>query len=197
MTTTKNISGKQVAKRNVILAAATSTFARYGYQKTSMDEVARAARASRQGLYLHFPAKEELFRATVEYALSAQFAAARVALEDDGRTLETRLTTACNEWSGRYVGVGNQGAADLIEASTLLTGTLLVEFDQQFEQNLALAIASSPAGAFYGRAGLSSLAVAKNLHATTRGLKHSCESHDAFLEGLRVAVLILIAPIST
>ena len=44
-------------RRSRLLEAALGVFLRYGYKKTSMDEVARAADLSRQGLYLHFATK--------------------------------------------------------------------------------------------------------------------------------------------
>ncbi|MEI9814332.1 MAG: helix-turn-helix domain-containing protein [Acidobacteriota bacterium] len=40
---------------------------RYGIRKTSMDEIAAAAKLSRQGLYLFFPGKEALFRDVIGY----------------------------------------------------------------------------------------------------------------------------------
>ena len=40
--------------------AATATFLRYGFKKTSMDDVAQAAGVSRQGLYLYFETKDVL-----------------------------------------------------------------------------------------------------------------------------------------
>jgi TetR/AcrR family transcriptional regulator, regulator of autoinduction and epiphytic fitness len=184
---------RQSAKRDAILTAATATFARFGYRKTSMDEVARAAGASRQGLYLHFPTKEELFRATVEYALSAQLGAATAALRNEAQPLHTRLVSACDEWNGRYVGVGGADAGDLTEASAALTGSILARYEQQFEQQVAQAVRSSPHGTFYERMGVPSLEVAKTLHAAIRGLKHSCLSHEEFLEGVRVAVRVLLA----
>jgi AcrR family transcriptional regulator len=48
-----------------LLDAALGVFSRFGYRKTSMDEVARMADFSRQGLYFYYAAKEDLFRATV------------------------------------------------------------------------------------------------------------------------------------
>ena len=56
-------------RRRGPLEAALTVFARYGYAKTSMDEIARTAQVSRQGLYLHFATKEELFRVAVRNAL--------------------------------------------------------------------------------------------------------------------------------
>lgn len=65
------------SRREAVLEAAIGVFARYGFRKSSMDEVARAAGVSRQGLYLHFADKEELFRTAVAYKLQAQLTAAR------------------------------------------------------------------------------------------------------------------------
>jgi AcrR family transcriptional regulator len=61
----KRTNGLADSRRRSLLDAALTVFSRYGYQKTSMDEVARSAQLSRQGLYLHFATKEELFQAAV------------------------------------------------------------------------------------------------------------------------------------
>lgn len=44
-----------------ILAAAEECFARYGFQKTSMEDIAREAGLSRRSVYRHFPDKSALF----------------------------------------------------------------------------------------------------------------------------------------
>jgi AcrR family transcriptional regulator len=82
-------------RHEALLTAAVGVFARFGYRKTSMDEVARAAGVSRQGLYLLFADKEELFRKAVNFKLSGQLRAALEALSNPSRPLETRLVAAC------------------------------------------------------------------------------------------------------
>jgi AcrR family transcriptional regulator len=49
--------------RERILDAALALFARHGFQRASMIDVARAAGVSRPALYLHFAGKPELFAA--------------------------------------------------------------------------------------------------------------------------------------
>jgi AcrR family transcriptional regulator len=49
-----------------ILSAAENIFARFGYQRASMSEIAQEAGLTRQALYHHYPGKEALFRAVVE-----------------------------------------------------------------------------------------------------------------------------------
>ena len=87
-------------KKAEILDAATAVFLRYGYRKTSMDDLARAAGLSRQGLYLHFRTKEALFDAVVGHAVAATRATASAALADEGRTLAGRLTGALTALHG-------------------------------------------------------------------------------------------------
>jgi len=53
-------------KRRQIRQAAVGEFLRKGYAGTSMDDLAAAARVSKQTVYKHFGSKEELFVAIIE-----------------------------------------------------------------------------------------------------------------------------------
>jgi AcrR family transcriptional regulator len=165
-----------------------SVFARFGYRKTSMDDVARSAGVSRQGLYLSFANKEELFRRAVEHSLNSQLASAIAALSRFNDVLETRLISACTEWSGRFVGSLGTDAADLMCASTSLAGATLREYEWQFEEALAAAIARSPLAEKCAAAGLDIADVARALHATARGLKQACKTKEDFVKGMTAAV---------
>src|ERR1700678_3238330 len=109
-------------RQRALLDAAVGVFARYGFRKTSMDEVARAAGVSRQGLYLQFANKEELFRRALDHSFNSQLNAAVAALSVRGDSLEFRIIAACDAWSGRFVGSRGADAADLMCASTALAG---------------------------------------------------------------------------
>lgn len=52
--------------REKILKVASRIFGKYGFQKTTMDEIARTARKAKGSLYYYFKSKEELFLAVVE-----------------------------------------------------------------------------------------------------------------------------------
>src|SRR3981081_924822 len=93
------------SRHDALLEAAVGVFARYGFRKASMDEVARAAGVSRQGLYLLFADKEELFRKAVAYKLTRQLSAAIVELSNEREPLEARLIAACDQWAGQHVGI--------------------------------------------------------------------------------------------
>jgi len=51
--------------RNKILTVADKLFSRFGFHKTSMDEIAKISRKAKGSLYYHFASKEELFTAVV------------------------------------------------------------------------------------------------------------------------------------
>jgi AcrR family transcriptional regulator len=184
------------ARRLATLDSAVRVFARYGFRKASMDEVARAAGVSRQGLYLRFANKEELFRKALAHSLNSQLDAALAALGRKHDCLEFRLIAACDAWSGRFVGSLGSDAADLMCASTSLAGATLTHYQTQFELAVARAIADSPLDGFCTTAGFCPADLARVLHATARGLKQSSASREEFVKGITVAARMFCAPLS-
>lgn len=53
------------ATRNAIVEAASDLFARSGYPKTSMDDIADHARVTKGAIYHHFPNKQAVFEAVL------------------------------------------------------------------------------------------------------------------------------------
>lgn len=51
--------------RITILNVASRLFSRYGFHKTSMDEIAKTARKAKGSLYYHFESKEVLFKEVI------------------------------------------------------------------------------------------------------------------------------------
>jgi AcrR family transcriptional regulator len=182
-------------RRQKLLEAAISVFTRFGFRKTSMDEVARAAGVSRQGLYLHFSTKEELFSAAVEHTLRTSLEAASQKLGDGGLALDRKLVLAFDEWVGRFVGMMGAGASDLVEASKALVGPMVAELDALFVQAVTKTIRTSRLMAAYKASGLTARQLADTLYATARGLKYASTTRQAFVEGMTVAVRALCAPL--
>src|SRR5713226_1397364 len=65
----KNASAREggSAKPNAIVLAALELFTRYGYRKTSIDDIAQAAQVAKRTVYLHFENKAAVFLAILEY----------------------------------------------------------------------------------------------------------------------------------
>lgn len=58
-------SPNQLVRRERLLKSAASLFSRWGFDKTSMDDIAREAGISKGAVYLEFPTKDALFKAVM------------------------------------------------------------------------------------------------------------------------------------
>jgi len=181
-------------KKSRLLDAALATFVRYGYRKTSMEEVARAADVSRQTLYLHFATKEDLFRAAVAHAMEAGLDLAARSLQGSSLPIVRKLAGAFDAWFGRYIGM-SANMTDLEEAGHALVGPLFAESEKRFVEMIGKAIRSSALPAAYKSEGISVRQMADMLCATARGLKHECASRGEFGERFDVALRALCMPL--
>ncbi len=68
--------------RETLLKTAQKLFARFGFNKTTVDEIASAAHIAKSTLYHHFASKEDIFRAVIER---------------EGQTLAKRIRDAVEE----------------------------------------------------------------------------------------------------
>lgn len=183
------------ARRHALFEAAAAVFMRYGFRKTSMDEVAQAAGISRQGLYLHFATKEELFVATLRHVLGSALQQATQCLETQEQPFELRLVAALDAWMGRFVGSMGPGASDIVQASNALLGPIVAEHEQQFHQLLVKALRASGLPAHYKDAGVGAPQLVATLLAAARGLKYSCKSPPEFSHQMAIVVRVLCVPI--
>jgi AcrR family transcriptional regulator len=178
-------SAADTDRRTMVLNSAMLTFARFGYRKTSMEEVARAAHISRPGLYFLFSSKETLFRAAVTQALEHDVTAVEHILADTGRPLPERLVEAFDQWAGRYIGPLTRDVAVVIEDNPDLLGEIVETTPRRFEELLTAAIAVES-----GRE--AAPAVAQTMISASIGLKHQAASRDFYLERLEVAIDLLV-----
>ncbi len=179
------------------------TFARYGYRRASMDQVADAAGLTRQALYHHFESKEALFRAVVEalHDGALQAAAAGGALaEQTGSSLADVLAGQV-EAKMRYVIERLQGSPHVEE--------LLSEHQHQagdlnqrsHDQMLALEVATIERLARIQRLALrddmSALDLARSVQFALRGdneLKLDMITLDELTRVVRLIVLGALEP---
>jgi AcrR family transcriptional regulator len=172
-------------RRTMVLDSALVTFARFGYRKTSMEEVARAAHISRPGLYFLFSSKETLFRAAVTQALERDIAAVEHVLADTGRPLPERLIEAFDQWAGRYIGPLTRDVAVVVEDNPDLLGEIVETTPRRFEELITDAIAVES-----GRE--AAPPVAQTMISASIGLKHQAASRELYLERLKVAIDLLV-----
>jgi AcrR family transcriptional regulator len=179
------------ARRGAILDAAIRVFSRYGYKKTSMDDLARAAGLSRQGLYLHFATKEALFEQAVRHAVEAMRTGSRAALARDKMPIETRLLGAFEALQVHAVGQAEAASMnELLEAAAQIVGPIVNELEQEIMSEIARALRTSGVAARWKPLGVSAKDLAENLYATSLGLKHRVHDADDYRERMRIAIQI-------
>jgi AcrR family transcriptional regulator len=85
----------QNTRRDNILQAAAAAFARYGYEKTTLDDISQSVGLNKASLYYYFKNKDDLFVAVVVMETSAFFTdlqAKTLAIPDVRRQVRYYLT---------------------------------------------------------------------------------------------------------
>jgi AcrR family transcriptional regulator len=185
-------------RRGRVLAAALEVFGRYGFRKTSMDEVARSADISRQGLYLYFASKEALFRAAVRQELDTALGDASRCLNEEGAALDQRVVAALDAWLGRYV--GSMLASDisgLLQNPAVQIEDVVDAAVATFDARLAAAVAAATAETDRRRLGMTPEEIAAALHTVGQGAKYLAssrgESRAEFVARLTAPVRLVLA----
>lgn len=121
-----------------ILDAALAVFHQYGYGKATMQDIARAAGLSRAALYLHFPTKEDLFRAGTRRAHAQALERADVALAAEGDVV-ARVDAAMAAYFGGLMAqiASSVHGGELFDASLSVTGDLVAESHDALIERLA------------------------------------------------------------
>jgi AcrR family transcriptional regulator len=78
----RKLQERTAVTRDLLLSAAEQLFARVGYEKAQVEEIAEAAGFSKGALYAHFKSKEDLFLALYEKKTAGSLAKLRHALEN-------------------------------------------------------------------------------------------------------------------
>src|SRR6267378_4289502 len=126
------------AKPNAIVLAALELFTRYGYRKTSINDIARAAQVAKRTVYLHFENKAAVFLAILEY-LGDQVGQRCTAAERAGGTAVDRLTGLLDA----YFGMGfelfskSEHMPELEETFSKLARTRIGNLNAEYEAQLA------------------------------------------------------------
>src|SRR5258708_17117505 len=106
-----------------------------------MDEIARSADISRQGLYLRFASKDALFRAAVRHELDTALGEVSRCLDEEGVGLERRVVAALDAWLGRYVGsMLTLDLGSLLQNPAMRLGDVVNPAVGSFDDRLAAAI---------------------------------------------------------
>lgn len=84
---------KTIQIQSRILEEASSLFIHYGFEKTTMDDIALAAKCSKRTLYNHFNDKEKLFIAAVSVKLDSIKSSLSGVIQDDNISIGNKFVT--------------------------------------------------------------------------------------------------------
>ena len=158
-------------RRSRILDGARAAFLRFGFERTSLADIAAGAGVSRTALYHYFPGKEDVLRAVVEELHAANLCQATAALEKSA-TLKAALAGLLEAKFGRLLAAISTSphAAELADAAHRLTGAATRTADDAFQKLVVSALVR------HGR-GNDAEGAADTLIAATKGLMRSGEAH--------------------
>lgn len=131
------------AKRVRVLDAAFRLVLAYGYQRTTMDDIARAAGMSRPGIYLLFKNKNDICRAIAVNTMRRSLDAAREALAGEAAFSE-RLAAAVDKsvFAITRPFAESPHGAELLDMKTSLCGDLIETWSHDLTALFTQAIAA-------------------------------------------------------
>jgi AcrR family transcriptional regulator len=178
-------SASSSGRREIILDAAMQAFAAFGYRRTSMDDVARAARVSRPGLYFLFDSKPALFREAVTRAIGRDLEAVAQVLAEDS-PLRDRLRAAFDRWAGSYVGPLTGQEAGAHDFDPALLGSVLETAPGRFQELLTAAISEVYPNDAADRA--------RTLVSASIGIKHQVQTQVQYSAAIQIAIDLITLP---
>ena len=130
-------------KKARILDGALAVIGHFGVKKTSMDELAKAAGLSKQGLY-HFESKEELLAAAADRYFTEGLRLVKEALSRPEVALQERLVEAMYAWCGRHLAHFHPSTLEVMEPRDNPISSKVQEVKLEFCRLLAEAVAKRP-----------------------------------------------------
>jgi AcrR family transcriptional regulator len=182
------VSAPLSERQDAILEAAFRVFATYGFRRTSMDDIAKAAGMSRSALYLHYRNKEDIFRSLTQRFLEKALRDMAEVLSRD-QPAEQVLIAAFAAKDGAVVEaiLGTPHGAELMDAGTAISCDLVTEAEARIVTMLAgwLRRQALPEGIG------SPEEIAQTIIAALHGLKTSARDFAAYRAGqVRLARLL-------
>src|SRR6195256_271592 len=188
----KSSRARGSAQREAILVAATAAFLRYGFKKTSMDDVARAAGVSRQGLYLYFDTKDLLFRESLQHLMSRLISNARAAAEDGNLSLRDRLLGAFEAvHCSAFHNASREDALELLQSAQSAAGALLVQSERDLMGIAAALLTEAGVADRWEKAGVPGAELAEQVLMRAKGTQPSVDTLTAYRKRMRTAIRIV------
>jgi AcrR family transcriptional regulator len=178
-------------KRARVLEGAMRVFLNYGFSRTTMDDIARAADMSRPALYLLFRNKTDIFRAIASSMLAQSTETTRAELEGD-RPFAERMMAAIDKSFIAMMRLvsGSAHGAELLDIKNSLACDIAASWRADMRTSIARAIEREArrVGVDLPSQGLSAEGVANLLLDGLEGIKSRISAPDEQREAARCLV---------
>lgn len=168
-------------KRARVLEGAMRVFLNYGFSRTTMDDIARAADMSRPALYLLFRNKTDIFRAIASSMLAQSTETTRAELEGD-RPFAERMMAAIDKSFIAMMRLvsGSAHGAELLDIKNSLACDIAASWRADMRTSIARAIEREArrVGVDLPSQGLSAEGVANLLLDGLEGIKSRISAPD-------------------
>jgi AcrR family transcriptional regulator len=176
-------------RQDLILNAAWVAFARYGFRRTSMADIAKGAGISRAALYLHYRNKEDIFRSLAKQYFETALAAMTTALAEPGKAPDAQLAAAFAAKDGALMELvlNSPHGGELMDAGFSISADITAQGEEQMAAVLAEWFAKRGVPVDLG----SPVELSQTVMAALKGLKASSANYDSYRAGqVRLARLI-------
>ncbi|GAB4331837.1 MAG: TetR/AcrR family transcriptional regulator [Flammeovirgaceae bacterium] len=176
---------KNNRRKETIMKAASECFSRYGYEKTTLDDIGKTAKLNKASLYYYFKNKEEIFIQVI-LEESQKYISALQKSVDDFKTCEEKITHYLIERIRYYKNVLNLNQLSIEILHQIepifdqLYNTLLEQEIQFIQQILDEAIKKE------GYAVIDTKKVAESIIDMSTGLKHETVRRSGALQAKEI-----------
>lgn len=182
---------QKLSRGEEIAEATVPVFLRYGMRKTSMDDLAAAAGLSRQGLYLHFKTKQQLFHASLQRVVARIRATVARELAGADLSARERLLGAFTALHGPAATATSEELNELLAAAHTVGDSLVHDLEHFVVDAVAAVLRTEGAPE---RTGISAEDLAWHLLAVSAGVKHLTVAPEDRTRHLHVAIALALGP---
>ncbi|MFC6093005.1 TetR/AcrR family transcriptional regulator [Saccharothrix lopnurensis] len=185
-------SGRALSRSEEIADAAIPVFLRFGLRKTSMDDLAKAAGLSRQGLYLHFKNKQQLFHAGLQRVVAQTQAAVARELARADLPAHERLMGAFTALHGPAATATGDAVHELLAAARTSGDSLLHDLERFVVEAVSDVLRAE--GAPERNPGVSAEDLAFQLLAVAAGVKQLTVPPGDRARHIHLAIALVLGP---
>jgi len=129
----EKVSAIALRKRAAILQAAIALFRRYGFRKTSIDQIADAAHVAKPTVYAHFADKDALFVAVCDAVMEQVLSATESARRANERTEERLAAMIAAKFTYIFEVVhASPHAAELLDSQGSIAASVVANADARY-----------------------------------------------------------------